>query len=46
MMQYLKGRSSKKLEGEFLTLKKKVCGQYIWAVEFFCRTVGQLLMKL
>ena len=42
-MQYLKGRSSKKLEGEFLILKKKVCGQYIWAVEFFCRITDEII---
>ena len=40
MMQYLKGRSSKKLQEEFPILKRKYWGQHIWAVGYFCRTVG------
>ena len=40
MMQYLKGRSSKKLQEEFPELKKKYWGQHLWATGYFCRTVG------
>ena len=40
MMQYLKGRSSKKLQEEFPELKRKYWGQHIWATGYFCRTVG------
>ena len=40
MMQYLKGRSSKKLQEEFPELKKKFWGQHLWAAGYFCRTVG------
>ena len=40
MMQYLKGRSSKKLQEEFPELKKKYWGQHLWAAGYFCRTVG------
>ena len=40
MMQYLKGRSSKKLQEEFPELKKKYWGQHLWASGYFCRTVG------
>lgn len=40
MMQYLKGRSSKKLQEEFPELKKKYWGQHLWATGYFCRSVG------
>lgn len=40
MMQYLKGRSSKKIQEEFPELKRKYWGQHIWATGYFCRTVG------
>lgn len=40
MMQYLKGRSLKKLQEEFPELKKKYWGQHLWAAGYFCRTVG------
>ena len=40
IMQYLKGRSSKKLQEEFTTLRKQFWGQHMWATGYFCRTVG------
>ena len=40
IMQYLKGRSSKMLQEEFPELRKRYWGQYLWAVGYFCRTVG------
>ena len=40
IMQYLKGRSSKMLQEEFPELKKRYWGQHLWAVGYFCRTVG------
>ena len=40
IMQYLKGRSSKKLQEEFQGLRKQFWGQYMWATGYFCRTVG------
>ena len=40
IVQYLKGRSSKLLQGEFPEIKKKYWGQYLWAVGYFCATVG------
>ena len=43
MMQYLKGRSSKKLQEEFPELKKKYWGQHLWAAGYFCRTVGTVI---
>lgn len=40
MMQYLKGRSSRKLQEEFPELKKRYWGQHLWATGYFCRSVG------
>jgi len=40
IMQYLKGRSSKMLQEEFPELRKRYWGQHLWAVGYFCRTVG------
>ena len=40
MIQYLKGRSSKKLQEDFPELKKKYWGQHLWATGYFCRSVG------
>ena len=45
-MQYLKGRSSKKLQEEFPILKRKYWGQHIWAVGYFCRTVGTVIDEI
>ncbi|KGP76434.1 transposase [Desulfosporosinus sp. Tol-M] len=38
--QYLKGRSSRLLQEEFPHLKKRYCGQHLWARGYFCATVG------
>lgn len=40
IMQYLKGRSSRLLQDEFLELKKKYGGQHLWTRGYFCATVG------
>ena len=40
VMQYLKGRSSRKLQEEFPHLKKRYWGQHLWARGYFCATVG------
>ena len=42
VMQYLKGRSSKKLQEEFSWLKKQFWGQHMWATGYFCRSVGKV----
>ena len=39
-MQYLKGRSSRKLQEEFPSLRKRYWGQHLWARGCFCATVG------
>ena len=40
ILQYLKGRSSRLLQDEFPELKKRSCGQHLWARGYFCATVG------
>ena len=40
LVQYLKGRSSRKLQEEFVHLKKRYWGQHLWARGYFCATVG------
>ncbi len=43
--QYLKGISSKKLQDEFPTLKKRYSGQHLWARGYFCETVGAITQE-
>ena len=40
LVQYLKGRSSRKLQEEFPSLRKRYWGQHLWARGYFCATVG------
>ena len=40
LVQYLKGRSSRKLQEEFPQLRKRYWGQHLWARGYFCATVG------
>jgi len=40
IMQYLKGRSSKKIQEKFHGLRKQFWGQHMWATGYFCRNVG------
>ncbi len=40
LVQYLKGRSSRKLQMEFDELKRRYWGQHLWARGYFCSTVG------
>ncbi|CAL7962449.1 transposase [Alphaproteobacteria bacterium] len=42
LVQYIKGKSSRKVLMEFEQLKKKYCGQHIWAKGYFAVTVGNL----
>ena len=42
VMQYLKGRSSKKLQEDFSWLKKQFWGQHMWATGYFCTSVGKV----
>ena len=40
LVQYMKGRSSRRLQDEFEELRKRYWGQYLWARGYFCATVG------
>lgn len=40
LVQYIKGRSSRKLQEEFRELRKRHWGQHLWARGYFCATVG------
>lgn len=42
IMQYLKGRSSRRLQEEFPHIKKRYWGRHIWARGYFCASVGAL----
>ena len=46
IVQYMKGRSSKMLQDEFPELKKRYWGQHLWAVGYFCRTVGTVTEEI
>ena len=40
LVQYLKGRSSRRLQDEFPELRKRYWGQQLWARGYFCASVG------
>ena len=40
LVQYLKGRSSRRLQDEFGEFRKRYWGQHLWARGYFCATVG------
>jgi putative transposase len=40
LVQYLKGRSSRRLQDEFADLRKRYWGQHLWARGYFCASVG------
>ena len=40
LVQYVKGRSSRRLQDEFPHLKKRYWGRHLWARGYFCATVG------
>ena len=40
MAQFIKERSSRRLQEEFPELRKKYWGQHMWARGYFCATVG------
>ena len=41
-MQQLKGKTSKILLSEYKELKRRYWGQHLWAVGYFCRSVGEV----
>ena len=40
IVQYLKGRSSRLLQGEYPQLRKRYWGQHLWARGYFCASAG------
>jgi len=46
IMQLLKGRSSKMLQEEFESLRKRYWGQHLWATGYFCSTVGAVTEEM
>jgi len=42
MMQYIKGKSSRRLQQEYPSLHKRYWGQHLWARGYFCVTGGQV----
>ena len=40
LAQYIKGRSSRRLQEEFPSLRKRYWGQHSWARGYCCATVG------
>jgi putative transposase len=40
LVQYIKSRSSRKLQEEFPELRKRYWGEHLWARGYFCATVG------
>ena len=39
-MQYVKGRSSRQIQEEYPTLKKRYWGQHLWSTGYFARSIG------
>jgi len=39
-VQYLKGKSSYRLQREFKEIQKRYWGQHLWGRGYFCSTVG------
>jgi len=46
LVQYLKGRSSRKLQMEYDELKRRYWGQHLWARGYFCATVGTVTAEM
>lgn len=42
MMQYLKGKTSHKMQMEFPQLRKRYWGRHLWARGYFCVSVGNV----
>ncbi len=46
IVKKLKGRSSRKLQEEFPTLRKRYWGQHFWAIGFGCWSTGNITDKM
>ncbi len=45
-VQYLKGKSSRKIQQEFPELRQQYWGKHLWAVGYFVRTTGNVTDKM
>ena len=43
LVQQLKGKTSRKLQMEYVELKRRYWGQHLWASGYFCRSVGTVI---
>lgn len=46
LVQYLKGKSSRKIQQEFPELRKRYWGKHLWGVGYFVRTTGNVTDKM
>jgi len=46
IVQYLKGKSSYRLQREFKEIQKRYWGQHLWGRGYFCATVGAVNEEL
>ena len=46
LLQSLKGKSSRMLQQEYPTLRKRYWGRHLWARGYFCATVGAVTDKM
>lgn len=42
LVQYVKGKTSRKIQQEFPELRKRYWGKHLWAVGYFVRTTGNV----
>ena len=46
LVQFMKGKSSRKLQLEFRELKQRYWGKHLWAIGYFVRTTGNVSDKV
>ena len=46
IVQQIKGKTSRVLLSEYRDLKKRYWGQHLWAVGYFCRSVGSITQNV
>ena len=46
IVQQIKGKTSRMLLQEYKDLKRRYCGQHLWASGYFCRSVGVITDKI
>ncbi len=46
LVQYIKGKTSRKIRQEFPELRKRYWGKHLWAVGYFVRTTGNVTDKM